>query len=139
MIITDTFGNQAEPYNISIKPKLLDCAHSFGLPFPSGYDAGVYSFAPAKTFTCGEGGVIVTNNRSLAKKMREHVVWGGRMQEVNGVIGLYHLENYKKILEEKKKIFDYYKLKLPFLQFQKINKSNYNVNDAMIQYFIYSC
>ncbi len=125
-LLTDTFGNKVDV--TTKKPTLIDCAHSFGLPFNSKYKAGIYSFAPAKTFTAGEGGAIVTNDKKLYTTLKEEVKWAGRMQEVNAVIGLDSIIKYKSILRQKKKIFDYYKDKLNRdLTFQKIKKSTYNV------------
>ncbi len=125
-LLTDTFGNKT---NVTTrKPTLIDCAHSFGLPFNQKYQAGIFSFAPAKTFTAGEGGAIITNDKKLYKQLKEEVKWAGRMQEINAIIGLHNAKQYKKTLKQKKKIFDYYKLKLAgYFDFQKIKKSNYNV------------
>ena len=53
-----------------------DAAHSFPSPTQSGYagtlgDIGVFSFYATKTMTTGEGGMIVTNNEALAKRMSQ--------------------------------------------------------------------
>ncbi len=52
-----------------------DAAHSFPSRVPMGMagaigDAGVYSFYTTKTITTGEGGMIVTNDSSMASRMR---------------------------------------------------------------------
>lgn len=123
-LVVDTFGNQC---NIDTdKPVIADCAHSFGVPFHRGYIAGVYSFALAKTFTGGEGGAIVTNDKELYDKLKNTVRWAGRMQEVNACIGLYYIRQYRKIIEEKEKIVEYYQQHLPFT-FQEFTNSNYNI------------
>ncbi len=67
----------ADKYDIKI---LEDAAHSFPVSTAMGYsgtigDAGVYSFYANKTITTGEGGMIVTNDDSIAKRisiMRSH-------------------------------------------------------------------
>ncbi len=53
-----------------------DAAHSFPCPTQHGYagtlgDIGVFSFYATKTMTTGEGGMIVTNNDALAKRMAQ--------------------------------------------------------------------
>jgi len=127
-LLVDTFGNSTNI--ITKKPVVVDCAHSFGVPFNREYEAGVYSFAPAKTFTAGEGGVIVTDCLQLYQVLKNKVRWAGRMQEVNACIGLYYLKHTQEILDEKKIIFDYYKQHLPF-KFQQIRKSNFNIINAV--------
>jgi dTDP-4-amino-4,6-dideoxygalactose transaminase len=44
-------------------------------------DASVFSFGCLKPIQCGEGGMIVTNDRSLAKEMRALRHWGDRTAE----------------------------------------------------------
>jgi dTDP-4-amino-4,6-dideoxygalactose transaminase len=61
----------AEKYNLKI---LEDAAHSFPVKTDRGYsgtigDAGVYSFYANKTITTGEGGMIVTNDDEMAKRI----------------------------------------------------------------------
>lgn len=61
----------AEKYNLKI---LEDAAHSFPVKTDRGYsgtigDAGVYSFYANKTMTTGEGGMVVTDNDELAKRI----------------------------------------------------------------------
>jgi len=58
-------------YNIFI---LEDAAHAFPVKYNGKFlgsigDAGVFSFYATKTITTGEGGMIVTNNETAAKRM----------------------------------------------------------------------
>ena len=51
-----------------------DAAHAFPVKTTSGFagalgDVGVYSFYATKTITTGEGGMVVTTNEKLAKRM----------------------------------------------------------------------
>ncbi len=124
-LVVDTFGNKCDID--TKKPVICDAAHSFGIPHNKKFIASVYSFAPAKTFTAGEGGCIVTDEKWLYDELKETVRWAGRMQEVNACIGLYYISQHKEIIKEKKKIFEYYKKHLPWLQFQKVTNSNYNI------------
>ena len=61
----------AKKYNVKV---IEDCAHSFPSKTKMGYagsigDAGVFSFYATKTITTGEGGMVTTNDASLAKRM----------------------------------------------------------------------
>ncbi|MDA3812449.1 MAG: DegT/DnrJ/EryC1/StrS family aminotransferase [Spirochaetaceae bacterium] len=61
----------AKKYNLKI---LEDAAHSFPVKTKKGFsgtigDAGVYSFYANKTITTGEGGMVVTNNDEIAKRV----------------------------------------------------------------------
>ncbi|MBR6193211.1 MAG: DegT/DnrJ/EryC1/StrS family aminotransferase [Treponema sp.] len=61
----------AKKYNVKV---IEDCAHSFPSKTKMGYagsigDAGVFSFYATKTITTGEGGMVSTNDESLAKRM----------------------------------------------------------------------
>jgi len=61
----------AEKFDLKI---IEDAAHSFPVNTERGYsgtigDAGVYSFYANKTITTGEGGMVVTDNDNLAKRI----------------------------------------------------------------------
>jgi len=61
----------AEKYGLKI---LEDAAHSFPVDTDHGYsgtigDAGVYSFYANKTITTGEGGMVVTDNDDIARRI----------------------------------------------------------------------
>lgn len=61
----------AKKYNVYV---IEDAAHSFPSPTKLGYagvigDIGVFSFYVTKTITTGEGGMVTTRNKDLAKRM----------------------------------------------------------------------
>ena len=61
----------AKKYSVRV---IEDCAHSFPSKTDKGYcgalgDIGVFSFYVTKTITTGEGGMVTTNDSSLAKRM----------------------------------------------------------------------
>ncbi|MBR6081190.1 MAG: DegT/DnrJ/EryC1/StrS family aminotransferase [Treponema sp.] len=61
----------AKKYNVKV---IEDCAHSFPSKTKMGYagsigDVGVFSFYATKTITTGEGGMVSTNDESIAKRM----------------------------------------------------------------------
>lgn len=93
-------------------------------------DVGCFSFHPRKSITTGEGGMIVTNNNKLAKRitiLRDH---GGvfskkkgfysfemagfnyRMTEIQALIGIYQMKNIDRIINQKRKLAKIYSKKL---------------------------
>jgi dTDP-4-amino-4,6-dideoxygalactose transaminase len=78
--------------------------------------AGVYSFGSTKPVQAGEGGIIVTNNESLARELRSlrnwgdretefgtrdvvSLSWNGRMSEITAAVILEQLKGYPTRLE----------------------------------------
>ena len=106
-----------------------DCAEAFGCYYRNKHlgtfgDISTFSFFGSKTITTGEGGMVVTNNKSLADKIfklkmvgvvknryywHDIIGYNYRMTNICAAIGLAQLENAKKILDKKRKIFQYYK------------------------------
>ena len=59
----------AKKFNLKI---IEDAAQSPGAKFKNKYlgtlgDIGIYSLTETKNITCGEGGLLVTNNKNFAK------------------------------------------------------------------------
>ena len=86
---------------------------------------GVLSFNGNKIVTCGAGGAILTNNKSIAQEAR-HIVatakltnfrnfvydrigYNYRMPNVNAALGYSQIIKIKKILANKRKLFFFYK------------------------------
>ncbi|MEU5693164.1 DegT/DnrJ/EryC1/StrS family aminotransferase [Actinosynnema sp. NPDC020468] len=91
-------------------PLVLDAAPAFGGSYPDGTKVGtrgvaeVFSLSPTKPFTTGEGGIVATNDRALAKELRvlreygnpgdyDSVAFGlnARMPELSAAVGNHHL------------------------------------------------
>lgn len=87
-------------------------------------DAGVFSFYGNKIITCGEGGMITTNNEELYEKavfLRDHAMskekrywhteigFNYRMTNLQAALGLAQLKRIDKLIEKKRKIFEWYK------------------------------
>jgi len=124
-ILVDTFGNRCDlETNI---PTIYDAAHAFGLKGVGARGlAEVFSFAPMKTITACEGGVVTTNYPDLAETLREYARFFSRMPEINAIIAHKNLMRYTSLSAEKKDNFEYYKEHLPEFTFQKIDsESNY--------------
>ncbi len=89
IIPVHTFGQPAEmdrikeiseKYDIKV---IEDAACAFGAQYKGRYagtigDIGCFSFHARKGITTGEGGMVVTNNEDLAKRIRELSVFGMR-------------------------------------------------------------
>jgi len=113
-----------------------DCAEAIGTKISDKHvgnfsDIATFSFYGNKTITTGEGGMVATNNASLADKIyklktqglssdREYwfevIGYNYRMTNICAAIGYAQLENINKILKKKRFIFEYY--------FEKLSKNN---------------
>lgn len=92
-------------------------AGSFGL-------LGVFSFNGNKTITCGGGGAIVTNDVDLGKRGKhltttaktphsweynhDELGYNFRMPNINAALACAQLEQFDKLLDSKKQLFDEY-------------------------------
>ena len=111
------------------KIKLIeDCAHSIGTKFKSRHVgnfgvSGCFSFYPTKQITTGEGGMLVTNNKSFYNKIRKLKAFGidkdinqrtkqgtydvvslgfnYRLTDFQSALGLKQIENYKENLKKR--------------------------------------
>jgi len=98
-------------------PLLLDAAHAFGCTYqrrPVGCfgDAEIFSFHGTKFINSFEGGAVVTNNRSLAERLRlmrnfgfagyddvVHPGTNGKMNEAEAAMGLTNLESMSEFVD----------------------------------------
>lgn len=122
----DTIMKIAKKHNLFV---IEDCAEAHGAEFNrkkvgSFGDIGCFSFYANKILTTGEGGMCITNNKSLYNKMRIlrdhgmsktkkywHTVPGYnyRMTNLQAAIGVAQLERIDEILKEREKIEKLYK------------------------------
>ena len=106
-------------------------------------DIATFSFFGNKTITCGEGGMVVTNDATLFDRVKRfkgqglakyreywHDIPGFnyRMTNIQAAIGLAQLEQVDKFLTKKHQIADWYKefLKDVPVIFHKESKNTYN-------------
>ncbi|MFZ3100863.1 MAG: DegT/DnrJ/EryC1/StrS family aminotransferase [Desulfitobacteriaceae bacterium] len=91
-------------------------------------DAAVFAFYPNKQMTTGEGGIVVTNNETLAKlcyslrnqgrgidtQWLNHVRLGYnyRMSDISAALGLAQLERIDEIIDARQRVADSYMEKL---------------------------
>ena len=119
----------SKKYNLKV---IEDCAEAHGVEYKgkkvgSIGDIGAFSFYANKTFTCGEGGMIVTNSKEIADKARslknlsygkinrfvhDDIGFNYRLPNISAAIGLGQLLQKDKIFSEKNRIYNRYKKNL---------------------------
>jgi len=113
-----------------------DAAQGVGVSFQGKHagtfgDLGVLSYYGNKTITTGEGGMVLTKNKDLAKRVyqlknhgrsekgtfiHETIGYNFSFTEMQAAIGIAQMTKLKKIKEKKRKIFEYYSKKLEALK-----------------------
>ena len=127
---------------------LEDCALAIGAKYNNKHvgtigDVGVFSFYPVKHFTTGEGGIIITKNKKLSKKLKLLRAFGVnktfserkkglynssylglnyRMSEIHAAIGCSQIKKLPSFLKQRRINFDL-----------MYNKIKYNKNIQVIK------
>lgn len=121
----DTIMDIAREHNLFV---IEDCAEAIGTKYKGKYcgsygDIAAFSFFGNKTITCGEGGMVVTNDPMLydrsvrfkgqgLAKYREywHDIMGYnyRMTNIQAAIGLAQLEQVETFLQKKQNVASWY-------------------------------
>lgn len=155
ILATHVFGNPcnvdaihtiAKKHNLKV---IYDAAHCFGVNYKnkSVFDYGdvsTCSFHATKLFHTGEGGAMFSNNEELMHKLFYSHNFGhngpldfyglginGKISELQAAMGLAVFPHFDFILEERKKIVDFYLNKLNFnllrtIKIRKETKWNYS-------------
>lgn len=119
-----------------------DCAHAIGTHFNKKHvgtigDTGCFSFYPTKNLTTIEGGMIITNNKKIAKFAQlvrnhglnrtlihryssgkpweydiENIGYNYRLDEIRSAIGISQLSKIKNLNKKRLNAFQYYNKKL---------------------------
>ena len=114
----------ANEYNISVlEDNAQSCGGQYGgVKLGAMGDVGIFSFDFGKAMTIGEGGMVITNNESIFKKVREYSDHGHelnpnfprgedtrsrsgfnyKMMELQGAIGLAQLKKLDYIIERQR-------------------------------------
>jgi len=144
ILATHVFGNPcnvleiqkiAQKHNLRV---IYDAAHCFGVEYKGqsifNYgDVSTCSFHGTKIFHTGEGGAFFCNDIELNKKLfyshnfghKNKIDFSGvginaKMSELQAAMGLTVLPHFKKIVEERKKIVDYYNENINFSHLTKL-------------------
>lgn len=132
----------AKKHNLKI---IYDAAHAFGVDYKGesilNYgDISTLSFHATKLFHTIEGGALVINNDDLVEEARylinfgieneesiPHLGTNAKMNEFEAAMGLCMLDEMEFVIEQRKKIFEYYEEELNGLvKFQEKNKDTTN-------------
>ena len=144
ILATHVFGNPCHVEAIEVIAKkhnlkvIYDAAHSFGVWYKdkSIFDYGdvsTCSFHATKLFHTGEGGAMFANNTDLQHQLFYSHNFGhngplafhglginGKISELQAAMGLSVLPYMGTILDERKKIVDYYNQNLDFSKLQAL-------------------
>jgi len=143
----DPINRIAKKYHLKV---IEDCAQATGAKYNgkkvgSLGDVGCFSFYSNKIITCGEGGMVLTDDDDLAQKARAYgnfcygkenrfnhdgIGYNYRMSNLNAALGLGQLQRIDEILQKKKSIYDRYvkNLKgLPGFRIPKIRANSESV------------
>jgi dTDP-4-amino-4,6-dideoxygalactose transaminase len=150
------FGNSPDWERLEplLKARGLSCysdaAHALGTRWESRMagnfgDAEIFSLAPTKVTVAGEGGLIATNNKSLAEELRVARNYGNpgdydcviaglnaRMSELHALLATLCLEETDRAIEARHVLADRYRTALtdlPGVSFQRIDprcRTTYN-------------
>jgi dTDP-4-amino-4,6-dideoxygalactose transaminase len=134
-IINLTFGNVEDYSEIIPQDSTLiyDAAHSLGSRLLDIGNAAVFSLSPTKPATSCEGGIIITDDDELAKRMIELRDNCCRMSEIQAVIGQVYLGKLGQSLSRRVEIWNYYRRRLPFTP-QKIKfATSYSVYGMLLE------
>ncbi len=152
----DKIKNICDKYHIAL---IEDAAESLGSFYKKRHTgrfgkAGIISFNGNKTITAGGGGVIITDDQILAKRLKhltttakidhpyeyEHdeIGFNYRMPNINAALVLAGLERIDEILKNKREIFLKYKeffanRDIDLLNAPKNSVSNYWLNTIMLK------
>ena len=153
LLIVHLYGNPANIEALSQVAKrhnlklIFDGAHAFGSQYrgrPIGQfgDAEVFSLSPTKLLVAGEGGLVTTNDATLAKAIRgmrnygdtgsydpEWLGMNARMSEFNAALGLAGLPDVDERVRRRNQVAKMYTeqlASLPGLRFQSVHPSDVN-------------
>ncbi len=139
LLVVDAFGQPADwdrfkeigkKYNLKL---IEDSAEALGAEYKSKKagslgEVGVFAFYPNKQISTGEGGILVTDNKELARVARsmrsqgrgengewldhERLGYNFRMDELSAALGCSQMDRIEEILEKRVKVAGMYGEKL---------------------------
>jgi len=114
--------------------------------------AGAFSFYPTKVMTCGEGGMITTDDEKIYNKalmLRDHgkpdhrfnmhteFGYNWRLSEIHAVIGLEQMNKINWILSERRRVAKIYDEKLRDVEGIELIKIPTNAESSYYKYIVY--
>ena len=156
----DKINKIAKKYNLKV---IEDAACALGSKYKDKYagtigDAGCFSFHARKGITTGEGGMVVTDNKELAEKIRHLSVFGMtsawdreksdkfiiptfedagfnyKMSDITAAVGVAQLRKLDKIIDRKRELAQYWNEKLQYMEFIEPPYINKNVKHIYQSY-----
>ena len=105
----DAIMEIAERHNLKV---IEDCAHAHGSQWRgkgmgSIGHLGAFSFQMGKTLTCGEGGMVITNDEALAEKAGGFAQLNMRMTNFQATLLLCQLERFAEQVETRERNIAY--------------------------------
>ncbi|KKG31714.1 DegT/DnrJ/EryC1/StrS family aminotransferase [Methanosarcina mazei] len=169
IIPVHTFGQPAEmdkimkiahDYNLKV---VEDAACALGAKYKTDHagtigDIGCYSFHARKGITTGEGGMVVTNDKTLAEKVRYFSVFGMetaheresadqitipifsgmgynyKMSDISAAVGMAQMKKIDQIIKRKRELAKYYDEKLEDIEGINAPQVNENVTHVYQSY-----
>jgi len=104
-------------------PVIYDMAHSLGASIRDFGTVSVFSLHATKNVPACEGGVIVTNDREVSRRIVELRDRISRLSEIHAAVALTYLEKLPETVRRKRMIFEYYRARLPY-KFQRVDLSH---------------
>lgn len=114
--------------------------------------AGAFSFYPTKVMTCGEGGMITTDDEEIYNmaltlrdhgkpdhRFNQHVEFGynWRLSEIHAIIGLEQMKKVDWILSERRRVAGAYDEKLRDTKGIELIKIPPNIGSSYYKYIVY--
>jgi len=114
--------------------------------------AGAFSFYPTKVMTCGEGGMITTDNEDIYKsalmlrdhgkpdhRFNKHTEFGynWRLSEIHAIIGLEQMNKIDWILSERRRVARIYDETLRDVESIELIKIPLNIESSYYKYIVY--
>jgi Predicted pyridoxal phosphate-dependent enzyme apparently involved in regulation of cell wall biogenesis len=143
----DEIRSVCKEYNIMIIEDAAEAMGSMykGLKAGSLGDVGVFSFHGSKIMTTGEGGMLLTDNEKVYKrilKLRDHgravsnkMFWNDeigykyKMSSMQAALGIAQLERIEELVEKKRDIFNFYKKELGDIEGVTLNEEQNNTRN----------
>ena len=156
----DEITEIAEEYNLKV---IEDAACALGAKYKNKYagtigDIGCFSFHARKGITTGEGGMVVTDNKNLADKIRKLSVFGMtsawsrekstefiipkftelgynyKMSDITAAVGVAQLRKLDKIIDRKRNLAKHWNEKLQEIEFIELPYVSENVKHIYQSY-----